>query len=212
MPKIITNHVYKSRAKKLKKAGFLSIDLRRNLSPQNKSRITKAHKKYNRFINDNFIVRHVSKKRAKQLKENGFIVRGGKVILPTDGFDSKQIKIKGNKIQYIGADKSIDIILTSRLDFLPKLKKLSESTLPRGQFVTVRIGESQPFRQAFRSYQLLLRYINDWEPKDPTKNQTQQEQRDDLIDQMAIVKYTGDIQPNAKKKKRKKARRNPRSI
>lgn len=185
--------------------------MRLTLTPQTKALITRRHKHFNKYLNKGFVIRHVSNKRIKQLKENGFETFKNKAIIPTEGYDPHRIRIKGNKVKYISADKALEVILTTKQTFLSKLKSLSESKLPRGQFVTVRIGTHSPFRQAFPSFDKLMRYLTDWEPKDKTGLE-KDDLKSELIDQMAIVKYFSGESNNVKKKKRKKKAKNPRSI
>jgi len=178
-----SNIDYKSRAKKLKDKGFLNIDLRKRLSKSDKSLITRRYNNYGKFFTNKFIIRRVGNKRIKEMKESGFKTFGNKVILPTDGFNPKQIKIKKNKVVYSGADKSREIMIGPKINFLERLERLTKRKLMRGEFVTVRIGENAPFWRTFKDYAELLNYVTGWTPKSLIDSS------EELISQMSVVKY-----------------------
>lgn len=72
-------------------------DLRKPLSPGQKSWITKQSKKYAQVIRrpDEFSIRRVSKSTAKTLKETGFAVEGNRAIIPTR---KQKVSVKGGRV------------------------------------------------------------------------------------------------------------------
>ena len=181
-------------AKKLKSAKLIDFDLRRNLTPAQKGRITKLwkgpkHKETGGrgegwktiLDNEQIVFRSVSKKREKQLVELGYRSNGkGRVYIDSEGFD--EVHIKRNKIIKKKPGKVISDLLIPDRDVLETLERLTDKPMPRGMEVTVRIGDYAPFRQSFVSFESLLRYVSNWKPKKDL------EQRDNLVGQMSIVK------------------------
>ena len=181
-------------AKKLKSAKLIDFDLRRNLTPAQKGRITKLwkgpkHKETGGrgegwktiLDNDKIVFRSVSKKREKELVELGYRTNGkGRVYIDSEGFD--EIHIKRNKIIKKKPGKQIEDLLIPDRDVLQTLERLTNKPMPPGVEVTVRIGDYAPFRKTFDSFQTLLNYVSNWKPKKDF------EARDDLVAQMSIVR------------------------
>jgi len=204
MPKL-TEKQFKNKAKKLKKAGIINFDLRKKLNNGQKAAISRQFTAFSKVLDKDYTRRSVSKAKAKKFKKAGYHVHNNRVWLPTDGFDSKNIKIKTNSVDYGGpkAHKRRIVQLTTGEDFLPKLKALSNKKLKKNEFVTVQIGDDNPFWTLFTSYEDLLNYIAAWNPDD------HDDMRDELIAKMSITSFFQEIPQRAKKKRRDK---NPRGI
>lgn len=185
---------YKERAKLLKKNKLIKYDLRRNLTGQQKAAITKLwegkkdkdeqghHNGYGHLIKNKDVTRRVvSNKRAKQLKELGYAVHGRNVFIDKEGYEN--VHIKGDTIVKSNDEKEVRDYLISSEHILTQLKKLTKRKLKRNESVTVRIGDYAPFSKTMQSFESLLNYVSNWQPRKDYAA------RDDLINQMSIVKF-----------------------
>lgn len=189
---------YKNRARLLKKNKLIDYDLRRKLTPQQKAAITKQwggkttadeqshHNGFGHLIQNEQVTRRVvSQKRANQLKELGYPVHGRSVFIDKEGYDS--VHIKGNTIIKRNEEKEEKDYLISHENILKHLKRLVKRKLKPNETVTVRIGDYSPFRTVLHSYESLLNYVSNWQPRKDFAA------RDDLIAQMSIVRFTKNI-------------------
>jgi len=185
---------YRKRAKLLKKHKLINYDLRHNLTPAQKAAITKKwigkrdqdkeghHGGFGHLItNKKVIHRHVSKKRARELKALGYPVHGQRVYIDSEGFPN--VHIKGNTIVKSNDEKEIRDYLLGPQDIFKTLQRKLKEKIPNNEAVTVRIGNNSPFRTTLDSYESLLNYVSNWQPKSDFSK------RDDLIDLMSLVKF-----------------------
>jgi len=187
---------YKRKARLLKKHKLIDYDLRKELSPAQMAAITKKwagkkdhdgeghHGGFGYLIEnkkDKYIHRHVSKKRARQLKELGYPVHGQRVYIDKEGFDN--IHIRGDQIIKQNDEKRIKDFLLGGADILKELEKRLNKNLKPNETVTVRIGNNSPFRTALPSYESLLNYVSNWQPKADFNR------RDELIGLMSLVEF-----------------------
>lgn len=191
---------YKKKAKILKRYKLIDHDLRSKPTPAQravvtrlwKGRIAKDPNRRSHFAgwgsiltDSDTIVRTVSDKRARQLKQLGYRVSGRRVFLDSEGAD--KLHIKGNKIIRTYPDKEIEDILIGAKEIIPELERLTtDRPLKSNEFVTVRIGDHSPFRERFDNINRLLNYVSKWQPRKDFHL------RDDLINQMSIVRFTDD--------------------
>ena len=182
---------YIKKAKLLKQHRLIDYDLRKTLTPARKAAITrlwKGKKKdddshydgWGQYIdNKNVIFRTVSNKRLKELKALGYKTHGNRVYIDSEGYD--EIHIKGKHVIKKKKGKKQTDLLVPRGEILNTLERLTKKKLPKGQFVTVRIGDYSPFKTVLKSYESLLNYVSNWKPR------KEFDARDDLIGQMSIV-------------------------
>ena len=216
--KPITNTEYKKRAKLLKKAGFIShYNLRKSLTSNQKRSIRRLwngeRTEKNEKISsgwgevldthaEKFTGRTVSNKTARLMKKQGIKVKGNRVYIPNDGFDS--IQIKNNRIIKIEGNKRIEDLLLTGTDLISELKNRLDTPLKMGEFVTVRISDNSPFRSVLiKDYASLLQYVQRWQPNTPGRWD-----REELIEQMSIVTFdTGSLASPKELKAKNQAKR-----
>ena len=184
----------KRQAKLLKKAGLIEYDLRRTLTPAQRGRITKLwkgpkDKETGRrtqgwkpiLDSGEYVFRTVNKKRIRQFDELGYRTAKKRIYIHARGFD--KVHIKGNKIVKSKPGKQTEDLLIPPENFLKELEARVGTPRKKGEFLTVRIGDREPFSKSFVSYQSLLQYIEKWKPHDKFAD------REALINQMSIVRF-----------------------
>lgn len=178
------NKLYNKKAQELKKQKLIDYDLRKPLNPQQKAAITRKWRKHSHYFDDKkYVRRSVSPKRAREFKKLGYEVIENRVFIPTEGYDPKRIKIKHNYVKYTGSDKALKVFIIPKADIVKELEKRAAKQLPPGVFITVRIGSNSAFRKAFDTGIDLLKYVNNWQPRDSRTD------RENLIDEMSLVEY-----------------------
>jgi hypothetical protein len=201
---------YKSVGKKLKAAGFIDYDLRRNLNSGQKAAITRLARQYSQLINkpETFSVIPAPKGSKSALKTAGFTVnKAGKAVIPLYQYDTRHgeeqrftsAKIKGSRIYLKGKYREEEIVLAGSREFFGELKHLSEQAknLPRNQMLTVQIDDNKAFPSKFRSYHELYKYLTeDWHPNDGPRAKKK------LMARMSIVTIVNQ-QPEKKQTRRK---------
>lgn len=200
--------IAKHKAKLLKRAGIVKYDLRRNLTPAQKSVITRQWNRYGELITntERYARRHVSNKRIKELKKHGYKTHGNTAWIPMNGYEN--VHIKHGKIVYRGADKGRDVLLDTGANILRRLTKLTRKQLPPGQRVTVKIGENDRFSIVFASYKELENYLRAWHPENPKH----ENERENLINQMSIVYFYGEDSALVKAKRKQLKKRSKREL
>lgn len=194
MPTLKAIKTAKKKAKLLKKAHLLNpekYDLRKPLTSRQIGQINKLwdgpkHKDGGRgqgwkktLNNPDIVKRHLSKKKANQLKSLGYQVVNQTVYIPKDG--AIDIHVKGDEIVKRYSDAIEKDFIFPRGGILDQLEKLSNKTLKRNQYVTVKIGNNAAFNQSFDSFVTLLNYLGKWKPRDKFAD------REDLIGKMSLV-------------------------
>lgn len=212
------NKNYLNRAMALKKAGLISYNLNEKLNSGQKSNITKKYNEYLHYFTDpeSFTVRHVSNDLGKKLHDSGYkTVKGAKktkLFLPNP--HRGEVKIKSGKIKIIGARSTETIIPSKRGKLLDDLKQYENKKLKKGQFMTIKIGESNPINRKFDGTSKMLNYISAKNNQTPYEGQKIPGwHNDDAIRHISFVEIQfnydkeGRIIKQAKKAK-KKTRRN----
>lgn len=183
---------YKKQGRKLKKAGIINFDLRRNLTPQQKAAITRQSKKYGEVLDsDQFVTRHISTKKAKILKGRGYATYNNKVWIPTDGAERVQVTtkwIKGKKMDVIKRTKTDKKMRLSEIELIIAKDRLHDeieaqmaTMLPRGQFYTARFFGHSAFSDRFTSLESLNNYLKNFTPKDKKTS------KDELLASISII-------------------------
>lgn len=171
-----------------------NYDLRFQLSPQQKSAITRAHNRYKSIVNnpDNFQIVAVKNKTAKSITSAAKKVKisGGitKLIIPKE--KQQSVTVKRGKVVY--TEKGFTTtVMGGGMQFFDESKKAFAKKLKKGEYVTVKIGGARPFERTFTDRLSLLNYMRDWKPKDDPKA--------DLIQSISIVRVDRPAKKKAKK-------------
>lgn len=120
-----------------------SWDLRRPLSPGQKSYLTKQQNKYSEIVRrpKEFTLRRVNKDNQRILKASGFkVTQDGRAILPTKGTES--IHVRRGKLVTEYSDKTEEILLRGQKNFLRQLEKMERKKLAPNQAYGLKIGNS----------------------------------------------------------------------
>lgn len=221
---------YRERARVLKKNRLIDFDLRKKPTDAQRAAVTRmwrgrVAKDPNRrshyagwgsiLENPDTVIRKVSKKKARRLRELGYRVDmdTSRVFMDSEG--ANDLHIRGDSILRTYDDREVEDLLIGADKIHDTLEHLIETDpLAPNEFATVRIGDHSPFNVAYDSLDQLYRYINKWTPDKDFHL------RDDLINQMSIVRFTDDEfaarlgrQTNGKRKKKtRNTRRRNRSV
>lgn len=225
----------RNNARKLKALGLIDYDLRRELTPGQKGNITRLAKQYSGAIDrpKEFVRRTVSKKTGKLLKESGYqsfkSKKTGKqvAVIPHNG--ASKVQIKNERIKKVFETHTETSLLFLRKHVLERLEVearrheyLYGDDYSEGKFFSVKIGDAHHWYH-FRSAQVLLDYISDWQPKDTlnpnSKNFGNANLKSELITQMALIErnennavsYSSGNVRKAKKRNATKAKKNLRN-
>jgi hypothetical protein len=204
---------YKEKAKKLKKAGLLDIDLRKKLSPSEKGLITKRFTQNSSIMNNlqDYAIRFVSKSTAKKVEGDRLRIKtkSGKVklFIPLDT-KNQSVKIKKGKMIKSDGQYS-ETIYKAGWKFQETATHIFKKKLERNEYVQIKIGGNRPISRTFKDMTALMNYAASFMPKDKYKGKTQLEVKSELIEYFSIVKvtdpnqsvYKGRKKENAKKKK-----------
>lgn len=237
---------YKKQAKLLKARGLINIDLRKKLTPQKKSAITRAFNrnkkeiqfeekiKFNSGGNGEFAVRTVkSTIIKKQLRAAGYLVEGNKAYINKDGY--KNIRIEKGFIYRSSKGRSEKEILFRSDNKVDELKHFSDSQInTEDSWKAVRIGNFSPVgfstrrgkykntplherpasAQRFDDFDLLLNYVNNWQPRDVEKmdENDQRKLKNQLINSMSFVTIDRSQFSKCKKCKKNKNSLNEKGI
>ena len=171
---------YKRHAKLLKNAKLIDIDLRRNLSPSDKARITRAYKKHKRIADNpgDYAIRKVSRKRANQMKKTGhYLVKNDRVYIDKEGFTEVHIK-RNQVVKRRGASVTRHLIIPPT-DVVAYLERMSHEK-PNAQFA-LQANDGATWLTSMPA-DILMRYVRDtFDPKD--ENET----RETLIPRLTVV-------------------------
>lgn len=171
---------YQEKARILKNAGLLNIDLRKKLTPAMKGRITRLteykkgttlEEKLNpenlpplrAFVKypDLFTTVKLDKKQAAIFKQSGYeIINGRAVIRNQTGAKTRVLPSKGI-IVYESKVATETIYLASHKDFFKKAEKIFNTKLAKGEFITGRFGNLGVFASKFVSYKDFYRYVSE---------------------------------------------------
>lgn len=173
--------------------------MRHNLTPGQKSHITRKAREYKEVLENPkaFHIVNLKGDSAKLFRESKKIkiTKSGKAFIPLQGYKSAKVR-KGvitfdsdkleKKTYYVGAK-----------GFYAQLAELSKKKLPRNAMVTAQIGDNSPFNVArFNSLRDLDHYVtNIFTPKDPGESKNR------LIGLMSIVTLKNENAPRKKGKK-----------
>lgn len=185
---------YKEGAKRLKKLGLIDYDLRKPLSPGQKSNITRLENKFKPILNspDNYSSRVISTKRAENIGGESFKIKTSK------GRKGKTRVYFLGKITEVSRDsitverKKEDILFTNKIydtqkgDIYTRIK-LTAKKLKPDEFLTITLGGSQ-FNTKWVTPQQLDAYLQDWIPKDVDSKH--KEYKNYLLDKMVVTKVT----------------------
>lgn len=201
---------YKEKARLLKKAGLLNIDLRKTPTSSQKGTITKAFDKHKSLLSNlqDFTIRTVSRKTAKSIDTAALKIKTKsgkeKLFIPTP--HGEKVRIKKGRVN-LDTKNYHEEIYPGGWQFFDNAKKIFKKKLGKNEYITVRIGENAAFNRTFKDINSLLFYMRDWSPKDA------QESKQNLIGHISIVKVKDDSQTvykgggNGKKKAKSKTGR-----
>lgn len=129
----------------------------RSLSGGQKSYITKQARKFSAVLKrpDDYVSRRASKATLAKMKLADFPVQHGRVLIHAPGRD--RVSIARGKISYTRRRQRETVLLQSSPDFLRELEKLPMRRLPKGQYVGLKIGNSQMIA-TFHGFADLLTY------------------------------------------------------
>lgn len=181
------NKDYKKYARILKKNKLIDIDLRKNLTSNQKRQISALYNHWGAILDsDKLVQRTVSTKRVNQLKKQGYKAIGNKVFIPTERYPSKGIRVTEKGIRYKSDDKELFVVASGNI--LEQLESMTDKQMPEGTYITVRIGSHSRFGHAFDNIGKLLDYIKQWKPTTKDGRRFKKEKHE-LISQMQIVTF-----------------------
>lgn len=170
------NKNYKKLAKKLRKFGFLDIDLRKPLSSKTKSLITRRANKYSSLLNSpsRWVKRRVGDESLKAFKRanrnvesktQNYIIVGNKVFIPKNGFEKVKVTRKLGEIaieRETASKKNINSQYTLLTSPKRTLELLSDPRFYNNPniLIAVSTGANDATAQAFASPEQLLEYLN----------------------------------------------------
>jgi hypothetical protein len=222
----------RNNARRLKALGLIDYDLRRALSPGQKSNITRLARKYSGIVDHpaEFVKRTVSKKTADLLKDSGYQTfknkktKSYRTVIPSK--DTVSVRIKNDRLIREFPTHRETSLLFLRHDFLSRLEQEHERHVNlygeeyyqtgEGKFFTVKIGDAGAWHH-FRSPYVLLNYIEQWQPKDVlnpnSKHFRRTDLKNELITQMALIERNEEtakpyLKGNTRAKTKKKNRSN----
>lgn len=170
---------------------MIDIDLRKKLTRQQKSAITRKHNKHKTIVThlQAFAQRIVNKSTAKEIDTAALKVKtkSGKIklFIPTPEGQTAHIK-KGRVV--IESKNYREEIYPGGWNFFKNAEKLFKKKLVKNEYITVRIGDNNSFNRTFKDINSLLFYMREWQPKDPL------ETKENLIGHISIVKVKDDLQ------------------
>lgn len=177
---------YKERAKELKRAGLLDIDLRKTITPAIKSSITQRYNNNKAVLNhlQDFTVKIVSRQTAKNLElapiktktKSGRV----KVFIPNPEHGTVRVK-KGGRIQIQTADYE-ETVYKAGKDLEKTIKKVFAKKLGPKEYVTARFGKHNRFSLTFDNPYQLLFYLREFEPSDEDTD------KDELFTHLSITR------------------------
>lgn len=201
---------YKERAKALRSAGLLdkNIDLRKTLTPAQKSSITQRFNNNKSVLNhlQDFAIKYVSKETARGLDVAALRTKtkGGKVkvYIPNPEHGTVRVK-KGGRVQIQTADYE-ETVYKAGKDLEKTIKKVFKKKLGPKEYVTARFGKHNRFSLTFDNPYQLLFYLNAFEPKDDDTD------KDELFTHLSITRvrdenlnWSGDGNVKSKKANKK---------
>lgn len=196
----------KNLVKKLKNLGLIDYDLRKNLKPQQKARITRLQKQYKSELEkgDKIKILKVTKTQAKKLKEKGITIKpGNHAVIDTPNKERVKITRTDLILNDPRRGKETKFSLKSGADLLLELeKKVLKKKKPK-EYITVRLSTGQEFSAKFKSYEDLLNYLQAFVPINRTKGQNDNRVKNELFADMKIIKFNKKPRPQNGKPKRK---------
>jgi hypothetical protein len=201
---------YKEKARLLKRAGLMKIDLRETPSPLQKAAITKTFNKHKSVLNNlqDFTIRTVSKATSKNIDTAALKIKTKngkeKLFIPTP--HGEKVRIKKGRLN-LDTKNYHEEVYPGGWNFFDNAKKVFKKKLGKNEYITVRIGTNSAFNRTFKDINSLLFYMRDWNPKDAL------ETKENLISHISIVKVKDESQTvykgggNGKKKPKSKTGR-----
>lgn len=202
----IKTPIYKKRQKLLKKLGVINHKITKTPSSKKEQQeIARKWAKYSEVATapEKFTKRVLGKANVKLFKSLGYAVKNSTVYINNEGYHtikvrSRQINGKNTTVvKKIKADKYEENLIIPKNKILEYLEGYENKRLPAGEFITVKIGNHSQFSSRFKSTKDLMKYLeNQFSPQQPLnkkyrRNKKEQEKlKQELIDQMSIVKFT----------------------
>lgn len=206
-----TKSIYIERLKSLKKLGVLpKLDARKTLTDSQKRTITENWKKYHKIANavhGEYVkkdISHYEPKQIKEIKSAGYKVINGKIFI--DAENHKNVSIKRDKLYNPETHKysyGIQIIRSTgdrktETEFIGDnsdimnirdkfLRQYERGEFKHGDFIGIKLYDNgRIFRRMFHNMGDVYKYaLDDFTPKKGTT-----ESKDELIDQMRLVKVS----------------------
>lgn len=206
---------YENRARSLKKLGLINYDLRKKLTPSQKSNITKKYNEYQQYFThpENFVVRHVSKAVSKIFKESGYKTIAGKIKnkIVFEVPENSSVKIKNKRAYIQTPTREYELRPSKRNQIFSDIEKMAHEKRKPGEFLTGKIGTNRHFYRKFDSPEKLLEYARAKTVGGIYNGKSIKKwNKEDAIQHMTIVKIkkSGRPQNAAQKTSKKKTRNN----
>jgi hypothetical protein len=191
---------YKEAAKRLRSFGLGGdYDLRRGFTPQQKSAITRNYNRYKSIVDysDNYQILTVKNKTASEISVAAKKIKlsNGKTKLIVPIEKGQKVTIKKGRAIFSGGGFHEEVY-KGGWDFFDNAKKVFAKKLKRGEYVTVRVGDTRPFNRSFTDINTLFNYMQSWTPRD--------EQKEKLINHISIIRTDMPIKKVKKQRTNKK--------
>jgi hypothetical protein len=148
-------------AKQLKKIGLINFDLRKNLTPSQKTTITKLSDKYKSYLKrpKEFVIRPVQKETKKVAEKSGYLTTKKSIILPIHG--ATKVSVSNKKIIYYRDGKKEEVHLIGNLESFYKKAFELQTKIKKNQLVTFKYGDNAASNYSFNSLEELKKYLTE---------------------------------------------------